>query len=111
MSLYSEIGILRFILSRKSIWYIEVTCPDIELFQEIGERAKDYASKRLPKICTYFLYRRFMKWRKEDNFRDPNRGLYHAFLDSLAWELGLKALGGRDRDLYAECVNMTVKFM
>jgi hypothetical protein len=117
MTNLSEIRLLRGLLKNKAHWYIKVSCPDIEPFLTISEKAKSNADKRLSDMLIFFLFRRFQKWDKENWMEFYNkRGFlqkcyYQSFLSDLAWQLGYESLSGRERELYAESINLTINFI
>jgi hypothetical protein len=117
MTNLSEIRLLRALIKNKAHWYIKVSCPDTEPFVSVAEKAKGYADKRLTNMLIFFLYRRFLKWDK-DNWMvyftskvHQQKCYYQSFLSDLVWQLGYESLHGREKDLYAESVNLTIMFI
>lgn len=110
-SIIEEIEYLHGLLKHRDRWYIDISCPDIPEFQDIAEKAKAHADKKLSDLGTYSIFRRFRKWEKEDKIIAPEDYYYLTFLDFLAWDLGRGALKGRELDLYEESINLTVKFI
>lgn len=111
MSVKQDIRHVHSLLKHTDKWYVEMTAPDIDLFQEIGERAKENATERLTKMSVSSLYTRYLKWSREDQIIPLSKSLYHVFLDDLAWDLGLSTLKGRERDLYCESVVLKIKYI
>jgi hypothetical protein len=111
MTQREEIGHLRGLLQHRNRWYIDVQSPDIEEMQEIGEKAKEYADNKLSTISTQGLYIKYQKWVKSDKILSPEADYYHSFLNDLAWELGLSALKGQEREWYTESINLKIYFI
>jgi len=110
MTIRQEIRHLHALLQYKSRWYIEYTSPDNPIFEDIAELAKEYANDKLSEISFNSLYNRYLEWNREDHIMPPNSSYYHVFLDDLVWDFGLRALKGRDKDLYCESIVLRIKF-
>jgi len=99
-------------LQNRGKWYIDIQCPDIELFQDIAEKAKAKADKVLSNMsfCRLFYY--FLRWEWDDKkIVSPHEGYYNAFLDDLVWKIGRNSLNPQERRLYLESCNLILKFI
>lgn len=91
-------------------WFLELSCPDDEGLQAIGEKAKEGATKKLSRLSARSLYVRYKEWKK-DPFPLPGNDYYGTFLNSLVWDLGLESLRGLEAERYCEIMNLTIKFI
>ena len=105
-----EVKQLWELLQHRDRWYVDVTCPEIELFYDIAEKAKEYADYYLSRISMLELWRRFKLWEKSEKIMPPESDYYFSFLNDLVWEIGLSTLEGREKDLYEESINLFIKF-
>ena len=110
MTIRQEIRHLWNLLQYKSRWYIEYSIPDNQIFEDIAELAKEYANDKLSSMSINSLYNRYLKWTQGDHFIPENDSYYHVFLNDLVWDLGLRALKGKDKVLYSELIVLKVKF-
>jgi len=105
-----EIALLYNGLSHSYRWFLELTCPDDEGLQAIGEKAKDGATKKLSKLSAQAFYARYKEWKK-DPFPMPGKDYYGTFLNSLVWDLGFESLRGIEAERYCEIMNLEIKFI
>jgi len=110
MTQKDEIRQLHALLQYKNRWYIEYSAPFNPIFEDIAELAKEYANDRLSSMSVNNLYNRYLKWAKEDHIMPPSSSYYHVFMDDIVWDLGLRALKRRDKDLYCESIVLRIKF-
>lgn len=112
MTQKDEVRYLYDLLSHKNRWYVDVTAPDIELFQDIAEKAKRKVDSLLQNISFTNLWRGFMAWERDANkILSPQEDYYFSFLNDYAWDLGLKCLKGNERQYYEEGINLKVYFL
>lgn len=103
------IKLVHKVLKDKDRWYIEPFAG--EGAEDPCEKAKEYADYQLPKLSMFALYQRYNVWKKSDPFMKPCDHLFHEFVNQVAFDLGKKALKGRDLLLYEENCNLTVKYI
>lgn len=91
-------------------WYIEVTAPDVEEFEEIADKARGNADYMLPRMSFHAFYTRYLRWKEQveetvgdDTFKD--------FLDCLVFNLCLNSLEGTERTIFEDSCNATVRWM
>ena len=106
-----EVKALWELLQHRDKWYVDVSCPDIDLFYDIAEKAKEYADYYLSRISTSELQRRFKLWEISEKIMPPESDYYFSFLNDLVWEIGLSVLEGIEKDRYEESINLELKFM
>lgn len=106
-----EIRHLYNLLQYTSRWYVSPYSPDIIEFQDIVEKAKEWADYSLTKMTIGALWQRYRKWKKSDKFMKPNDDYYESFLNDLVFQLGLSALDKNEKDLYEESCNLTIRFI
>jgi hypothetical protein len=111
ISLRQEIGHLYALLQNRDKWYIDFTCPDVELFQDIAEKAKENADAELSSMSADAIYARYVRWRGGDPYVGKCDHYFRAFINDMVWHLGLNSLRGRERDLYEESIGLNINFL
>lgn len=106
-----EIQHLHNLLIKKDKWYLDFTCPEIEEYQEIAEKAKSFADYELGEMSESALYGRYSRWRNSSPIIAPGEDYYMNFINDVVWNLGLSCLKGLNRDRYEESINLTIKFL
>jgi len=108
----SEVRLLYHLIQHKNRWYVKATYPYNEKFEEIANRAKDYANDILMKISFRDFYNAFLTWDKDDEkIVNPYGNPYYEFLHDFTWELGKETTEGMERDWYADSIDLNVKFI
>ncbi len=110
----SDKGAIRHIhslLKHRDKWYIDPYSPDIDLLQDIIEKAKEAADYELSRLSVSALYCRYERWRASDPFIGPDEDLFNAFLNQVIFDLGRDALKGEEKILYEENCNLTLRFL
>jgi hypothetical protein len=105
------IRIIHRCLKARDQWYIDFICPEIDEFETIVQKAKSEADKRLSKLSVFSFQRRYKKWKKSDPIIGRDEHYFHAFINSVCFDLGLLALRGNERDLYNESCYLELKFL
>ena len=107
-----EIRLLWQLLQNKDKWYLEVQHPDTDLYTEIADEAKTYATEKLSKMSVNALYQRYRTWFDNDPILSDVDEYYHAFLSEVAWHLCLEGLPKGDEKLYfEESCSVEIKFL
>ncbi|HUV85052.1 MAG TPA: hypothetical protein VMV86_05035 [Methanosarcinales archaeon] len=102
---------IRDLLSHRDKWYIDPSYPDIDLFQDIVEKAKEHADYRLSSLSVNALYSRYKRWKDSEPFLGKGEDFFGAFLNQVVFDLGRDALKGNEKALYEESCYLTLHFI
>ena len=105
------IGHLHDLLQHTDRWYIEVESPDIPELEEISEKAKESADSALSSMSTFALYQRYKRWRASEPFIGKGEDYFNAFLNQVVFDLGKNSLKGKERMLFEDSCNLSLKFI
>lgn len=112
MTQKDEVRYLFDLLKHKDRWYVDVTAPDVEMFQDIAEKAKEKVDALLCNISFGVFWRAFLEWERDENkIISPKEHYYYQFLNDYAWELGRKSLRDNEQSYYEESINLKVYFI
>jgi len=109
MSEKEEIQLWHAFLKNRGKWYLDIYAPDIPEFQDIAEKAKSHADRKLSRMAFSSFWSAYKKWKKSDKIMSLKDDWYESFLNDLVCDLGLGALKGIEKDWYFE--SCYLKFM
>jgi hypothetical protein len=90
MSDLRAIKLLRSLLCQRDKWTLDCVCPDG--FDEMGEKAESYASKRISNMSLISIWTRYQSWRKTEPMIRNSDDYFHAFISDMAYKLTSKHL-------------------
>ena len=112
MTDFKAICLLRSLLKQRNKWYIDPISPDIPELQDVVEKAKEYADKRLSNMWAITLYWHYTKWRKRTPvFLNKNKEYFNVFIDDLLFALGCKALVGVELIQFEDSCYLQINFI
>lgn len=105
------VGIIHDCLKNKGNWFIDFTCPEACVFQDIVEKAKEGADNAIYGLSKAALYNRYRTWKDSSPLIGQNEHYFHAFLNDLVWNLGKKALRREEVSLYEDSCSLSFHFI
>jgi len=102
---------LHSLLQHRNKWYIDPYAPDIPVLQEVVEKAKEAADDGISGLSSNALYTRYKRWKKSDPFMGKDEDLFHAFLNQVAFDLGLASLKNEERLYFEDSCNLKICFI
>ena len=105
---FCAIKLVRSILNNHDHWTVEAFAPFG--MEDISQKAKLHADKRLFHMNILLLYIRFNKWAKSEPIIGREYDYYECFLSDLSYVLGGEALERRERYLYEELCYLKFHF-
>ena len=93
---------LHVLLKDKDRWFIMAIRPNIDLLNEIGEKARKYADDNLSGLPFRKFWRRYKKWRGDSPILSCDGSIFDDFVNDMAFEMGKIPLKSEELDLYIE---------
>lgn len=109
MSDLRAIKLLKSLLRHRERW--ELACIISDEFYDIRQKALSIATERLKSISLLSLWRGYCKWVRSKPILKNSDDYFHAFIEDIAWNIAVKGLTGRDKDIFNDLGYFKFKFI